>query len=216
MKSSPKVKFFSNMCTAILFMVGISQLIYTDQYLELYAEQQAEEDQTFFRLTNKHGMTVGKKNVAGEKAWEYFQENYIPKMFKECGNRFYSINQYQQEIKIPCTDKWQWCLLRGPQYKYVPYYQIKAYERFAYYTELGKQDDQTLTVNLQLQAVPKGRSELIGLFSISIVMDYSYNVIDVYSNDGNKTAYPVFGNGHFPSMYPCQSLRSKNGADVEL
>lgn len=204
------------MCTAILFMVGVSQLIYTDQYLELYVRQQVEEDQSFFRLTNKHGMTVGKENVAGEKAWAYFRENYIPKMFKECGGNYYSINQYNQQIRIPCTGKWWWCLAQGPQYKYVPYYQIEAYDRFAYYAELGAQNEQYLTMNLQLQAMQSGRSEFRGLFSTSIVMDYSYQVIDVYSNDGNKRAYPLFGNGHFPSMYPCQNLRSKNGATVEL
>ncbi len=211
-----KLAFFTNLCIVIIYIASISQLIYTEHYLEQNEEIIAEDEEFYLQFSNKHGIAVGKKNIAGQKAWEYFHKNYIPKMFKECNGYYYSINQHKKAVKIPCTAEWWLCILQDTQYKYVPYYKIDAYKKFAYYSKIISQKDGTLTLEMQLQAIPFGNVKHQGLFTMEVVMNYKYDVLDIYSKEEAKEWFPVFGKGIYPRTYSCESLTANIGEKVNL
>ena len=210
MTDTNKVQVFTNWCIVVLFASIMTSSIYTNEALAVHQEILDENDRTFYMLSNKHSTAVGKESQAEEYAWQHFKEQYVPKIFKECDGIYYTIYKGEKQVKIPGSS---WFDIISPRYKTIPYWKIVGLSNLQYFGKIIEQDDSKLTVNLGIQARLLGHGETYRMMDVYVVMDYSYEILDVY-NDGDDS-FAVFGKGAYPKVYSCESLRAKINTTVE-
>lgn len=211
-----KIQLFTALAFVLVYMVTLSECTYTDGYYKNHQEQASEQNKQFFQMVTKHSLGVGKPNQVEDKAWEHFFETFIPQMFKECNGDYYSINRYVRFEEIPCTQALWLCLLSSTDYREIPYFRLQCYDRFQYYPTIVDQGNETILIDLQLQAITCGSNKSTGLFNVHITMDYAFNVLHVESYDEYKIHYPVFGKGHRPMNSTCEYLQANIGNKITL
>lgn len=211
MTDTNKVQVFTSWCIVVIFGAIMISSIYTNEALAVHEDILKENDRTFYMRSNKHSIAVGKESKAEEYAWQHFKKQYLPKIFKKCDGIYYTIYKNTKKVNLPGSS---WYRTFFPRYKTVPFWTIKGVSNIKYFGEITEQGDSNLTVRLSIYGTLIGYGKRCRMMDVYVVMDYSYEILDVY-NDGDDS-FAVFGKGVYPKVYSCESLRAKINTTIEI
>lgn len=211
-----KIRVFQVFSIVIIYFVATSELIYSSNYLELHHEKAMEKASDYFQVANKYTIALGGRSEIGAAAWEHFEKEYIPEIFKICGDSYFSIYQFEKLIRIPPvrTNLLDY-VFRQESYETLPYYRIIGFTNLDYRYKLLNQSDQNLSVQLRIFGTSLTDKKSYNLIIVKVDMDYNYNVINIvrYTEAGKGLA--VFGNGQHPLVLTCNYLKSNIGKAVD-
>lgn len=216
MQTGTKIRIFQFLSIIIIYFVATSELIYSSNYLELHDKLASEKANDYFRVANKYAIALGEEDEIGVAAWQYFQKEFVPEIFKTCGNGYFSIYQFEKAIYVPPKrTKWYHYVTREGSYKYLPYYEIVGFTKLDYRYKLINQNDGHLNVQLKIYGTNLMDQESYNLVVLSIDMDYSYKVINAIRSTDVGKGLAVFGHGKHPSALTCNYLKSNLGKKIE-
>jgi len=203
-------RLFISLSIVIAYCVSVSELIYTDQFLNFMKRYDDETNKDYYQLENKYHIAIGEESPAGQMALTHFKKETMPKIFRPCTDGDYTItHSTYSKYHSPKINKWYQAFYKQGHHTYHSQYHVIGFSEWDYEYKIHDQSDTEIYVHVTLSGKAQHNENWYDLGTFTVTLGYDLDIIKVEGGRGTGIL-PVVGSGKNPYLYDCTFFQAND------